>query len=143
MKSIILNTEEKRQRLLEYLRQAPLSRPLLIKLAWYKPNRTLAQNALLHLWLGVIVKHWNMTTGELFSQEAFKEFLKKQFLGTEIIELPCGQVMERTIRTRDLNTKKFTEFLEAVEIWAATEIELMLPRPDEYYFSAMGLNEAS
>ena len=70
---------------------------------------------------------------------AWKELLKEKFLGFDMIELPDGTIKAITKHTSDCSTKELTEFLEKIDHYAVTELGLMLPKPDDLWWEAMGI----
>lgn len=138
MSAIIIRTEQDKKRAIQYLTDLSIEKPLKITITSHRKNRTLAQNRLAHKWFNCIAEHWLLTTGEAFSAMAWKEQLKRMFLGFDEFELPNGAFIHNTKRTRDCTTKELTDFLEKVEAYCLIELNLQLPRPEDIYFEAMG-----
>lgn len=122
-----------------YLMSLSLDKPVIITIDEYVKNRTNAQNRLMHQWFNKISEHYFLTAGEAYAPLAWKEMLKEKFLGFDMIEMPDGSVKAITKHTSDCNTKELTEFLEKVDYYAVTELGLMLPKPDDLYWQAMGI----
>lgn len=131
MAAFIVRTEQDRDQALAAVRDALL--PARVEVKAYKKNRSLAQNRLLHMWMKCLADHWYESTGELFAPDVWKLQCKRQFLGDEVIELPGGHQIEQVRKTSQLNTQDFTDFLQQIEIWAADDLECLLPRPEDYY----------
>ena len=104
----------------------------------YKKNRSIAQNRLMHGWFLQISKERQEAGHKIYTPKVWKEYFKTMFLGEEVIELPNGKFKIQSIRTRDLNTKEMTEFLEKVDHYAGSELEIQLFHPDDYNY-AMGI----
>jgi hypothetical protein len=136
---IILDSEAQKAKARQWLESVALEPVQVLTIKPYVKNRSLAQNRLLHLWINCIKDHWLESTGEIYSAEAWKEQLRQDFLGIESFGMPNGYIATRTRRTRDLNVKEFTEFLEKIDAYAATELELVLPHPDDLWWEAMGI----
>ena len=134
----IIKTQADKAKAIKAIENMAIEKPMQVTISEYRMTRSIAQNRLMHKWFNVISEHWLLTTGEAFSAVAWKEQLKRMFLGFDEIELPNGGFIHNTKQTRDCNTKELTEFLEKVEAWAATEINCQLPHPDDYYYLAMG-----
>ncbi len=85
-----------------------------------KPKtRTLEQNA--RYWgRGVLaqIAEKAVVGGRRFSAEAWHEQFKRQFIGID--ELPSGQVIGKS--STKLTVKQFTDFVDQVEAYAATEL---------------------
>ena len=122
-----------------FFNQIGFSKPLKVVISEDKQTRTAAQNRLMHMWFNHISEHYQQTIGEAYSPMAFKELLKRQFLGFDLIDLPNGETVAQTKSTRDCNTKELTDFLQKIEVWALTEISCQLPHPEDLYWQAMGI----
>lgn len=118
-----------------------LDKPVEITIKEYVKNRSHAQNRLMHDWFNKMSEHYFLTTGELYAPLAWKELLKEKFLGFDMIELPDGTIKAITKHTSDCTTKELTEFLEKIDHYAVTELGLMLPKPDDLYWEAMGITK--
>lgn len=102
----------------------------------FRRSRSLAQNNLLHHWLQVISTHYAETYGEWHAPDIWKQYVKSLFLGEESREIN-GKIITITRHTSELTVPEFTELLEKIDMWCATELQLMLPHPD-IYGEAMG-----
>jgi hypothetical protein len=91
----------------------------------YDTKRSNAQNALLHVWMGDVSEQYYLSHGSLYSPIAWKEYFKKMFLGEETLEVPRGTIV-RTRRSRDLKVKEMTKFMEQIQFYCATELEIIL-----------------
>jgi hypothetical protein len=138
--SIVISNEANRQQAITSLQELPIDVPMVVSITEYRKNRSLAQNKLLHAWITKIAEHWRDSTGQVISMEAWKEYLKRTFLGYEVVALPNASYIELTRKTSTLNTKEFTEFLELIDAYAVTDLNLILPHPDDLYYEAMGLS---
>jgi hypothetical protein len=134
----IIKTQADKTKAIKVIESLVIEKPMQVTISEYRMTRSIAQNRLMHQWFNLIAEHWHSSTGESFTPMAFKELLKRKFLGFDLVDLPDSQKLAQTKRTRDCNTKELTEFLEKVEAWAATEINCQLPHPDDYYYLAMG-----
>lgn len=103
-----------------------------------RKNRTLAQNRLMHQWFNEISESYHLTHGEIYAPKAWKEQLKRLFLGFDTMKLPNKDSVFLTKHTADCTTKELTEFMEKIEVYAADDLGLMLTRPEDLYFEAMG-----
>ena len=59
--------------------------------------------------------------GKLFSTESWHEMFKRKFIG--VTELPNGEVIGMS--STKLTTKEFSEFCEAVEAFAVTDLNVI------------------
>jgi hypothetical protein len=124
-----------------YLMSLSLDKPVVITIEEYVKNRSNAQNRLMHQWFNKISEHYFLTQGEAYAPRAWKELLKDKFLGFDMVELPDGSVKAITKHTSDCSTTELTDFLEKIDHYAVTELGLMLPKPDDLYWEAMGITK--
>ena len=97
-----------------------------IEIKQYRKKRSVDQNAFLH---GVPLKMISDTTG--YEIEDMKTYLLGEFSGWTEYEV-WGQLRKRpNKRSHELNTKEFTEFLDFIQRWAAQELGLLIPNPNE------------
>jgi hypothetical protein len=60
--------------------------------------------------------------GRRYEMEAWKEFYRARYIGTEEIELPDGRRIERGISTTTLDRESFANFITEIEAHATTEL---------------------
>lgn len=118
----------------------PTDESMVVTIQPYRKNRTLAQNRLMHQWFNEISSSYHLTHGELYTAIAWKEQLKRLFLGFDTMKLPNKDSVFLTRHTADCSTKELTEFMEKIEAYAADDLGLQLTRPDDLYFEAMGFS---
>jgi hypothetical protein len=124
----------------EHLQQ----RPLPYRIQFKKLTRSISQNALLHMWIREIVKHFirngkeTWSTGAPIDEESMKENLKETFLGTETTEqvnLKTGEVTTKTTtrHSSKLDKGEFYAFMTMIDEWATGHrIRLTRPEDSEY-----------
>lgn len=111
---------------------------LKVTLEPYKENRSLAQNRLMWMWYDVIRKAWHESGDKLFESEVWHIQFCRILLGQEWITLPNGQMEQRTRGTRHLNTAEMSEYLTVLDAYVGSEMDIILPHPEELFFEAMG-----
>lgn len=102
----------------------------------HKKKRSLAQNRCFHAWMRELSQLYAEHYGEERAPWVWKEFMKRQFLGEESVDLR-GEMISRTRRTRELGVKEFAEFLTRVDAWVTQELAITLARMPDYW-EAMG-----
>jgi hypothetical protein len=116
--SIVLRTERDAQRLWGVLKgwlsMADMGKPFSVDVSEYHAKRSLDQNKRLHAMLNEISQSAYLN-GRRYEMEAWKEFYRSRFIGTEEIELPDGRRIERGISTTALNKQEFADFMTAIE----------------------------
>lgn len=89
----------------------------------YVKKRSLNQNALYWKWIGILA----VDTGN--DVDSVHEFVKQKFLIPKITEID-GETIE-TRSTKNLTTAEFKTFMDAFYAWAATELGIFFPVPEE------------
>ncbi len=121
-------------------------KPLEVLVRPYKKNRSLAQNNLLWMWLGLIANHIREEYGLMFdgmegtpTSEDLKDYFQRKFLGFKTYPMPGYEYLADRVRgTSELNTAQFTEFLQRIDVYAGSELGLRLPHPADLFYEAMG-----
>ena len=85
-------------------------------------HRSVSQNRLLWLWLRCIADELGYTADDMYDYFCSK-YLSKEVYGERVVT-----------GTSKLDTKTFKEFLDAIQIFAASELGITLPDPDDLYF---------
>lgn len=91
-----------------------------------RERRTLSQNALLWMWLRCIAEDTGNTTDDLYSVFCAK-FLRKRVIIN-------GEAVECCKTSSQLDTYEMTEFLVHVQTFAALELGITLPNPEDQNF---------
>jgi hypothetical protein len=99
----------------------------LIQFKQYRRKRSTEQNAFLHaVPLKLICEH----TG--YEIDDMKTYLLGRAFGWEEYTI-FGDIRKRPLkRSSDLTTAEFSFFMEFCEMWAAQELQLIIPKPNEY-----------
>lgn len=91
-----------------------------------RERRTLSQNALLWMWIRCIADDTGNTTNDLYDVFCSK-FLRKR------VEVN-GDVVECCKTSSQLNTAEMTAFLDNIQVYAASELGITLPNPEDRNF---------
>ncbi|MCK5604496.1 hypothetical protein KAR91_21580 [Candidatus Pacearchaeota archaeon] len=129
---MIIHNEIDKDRVIKHVQALNIDKPWSVDIKPYKKNRSLSQNKLYFLWLNTIGNDIGYTTDELHAIMADK------FLPDEIVEYG-GKQIKKDKSTSRLNTKEFTEYLEKIDRFAAAELGIVLPSPEDLYYEAMGI----
>lgn len=90
-----------------------------------KKQRTIKQNS--YLW-GVVYTFIAVETGH--TTEEIHTFMKKQFLPRDFITIgKQDQEIEKS--TTDLSTKEMNEYIEKIRAFAAQELQMNIPSPED------------
>jgi hypothetical protein len=90
-----------------------------------KKPRSLSQNK--YYW-GVVVLILSTEIGE--DKDTMHEVLKMKFLSEKII-MPDMTVTPIGRSTSELSTVNFEEFVKTVQMWASSEMNIYIPKPNE------------
>ena len=120
----IVRDEYMRTRVADLIARLDLSKPWQITVEPHRARRSLNQNNLYHLWVGIIAAH----TGN--SHDAVHEFIKGEFLAPRMVEI-AGRHRECRPSTTALKTDEMSLFMNQVYAWATTELGLLLPLPED------------
>jgi len=118
----IMRTDADRKRVLDVLAAVSLGKPVRVEWEVGFKRRSLNQNNLYHMLVGVIAKE----TGN--SHEAVHEAIKQRFVAPEFIEL-AGKTHEVRTTTK-FNTADFSDLTTQVYALGA-EMGIYLPSPEE------------
>jgi hypothetical protein len=129
MPSFRIINQATKQAVIQYLNRLPDDgKRRDVSITLHREKRTIPQNRLYRLWLGVIADETGYD-----STDDLHEAFKVMFLGTKTVEI--GRI-EQTIpiSTTKLDTAQFTHFLERLEAWAGSELGIILPHPEDAYW---------
>ena len=131
---MIVRNESDKDRAISRIKALCMDKPWQMECKLYKKNRSLSQNKLYFMWMKVIGDSIGYTSEEMHA------IMADEFLTTEFVEYG-GNKIKRDKSTSRLNTKEFTEYLENIDRWAASEMGIVLPSPEDLYFEAMGMKK--
>jgi hypothetical protein len=135
-KTYILRNDQDLWNFAKRMREASITKPLKVKVEVYRKQRSLAQNALMWMWYHEIQKHLQVTTGEWYSDDDIHEFFKRKFLPIRVVRI--GNEIKRVRpSTRKLSTMEMSDYLNSIDMYCSTELELNLTHPSIYQ-EAMG-----
>lgn len=103
--------------------QARIGQPLVVSVEAYAVKRSVEQNRKLHAILNEIAENVYVD-GRRYDVEAWKEQVRRRFIGTEELDLPNGTRIERGVSTTTLNASQFSALIEQVTAWSITELEI-------------------
>ena len=137
--TFILTSAQVRDKAAEMVRGLTLDPVHEVVVRPYRKDRTLAQNATLHLWMTVVSQWAGEHHGKFFPSSHWKEYFKQMFLGEETIRIG-KRVITRTVPTSSLKVKQFAELLDSIDHYVGAEFEdCDLPHSDDNYYLAMGV----
>lgn len=113
-----------REAICDYLRGLPEGKSYDVSVKLHRGKRTSPQNAWYWTIVGIVSRETDNT------KDVIHRFFKKEFLGYDIKEIG-GKRIAIVRSSSSLTTEEFTEYLNNVEAFAATELGIILPHPDD------------
>jgi len=121
-----INYPSDKQKVIDYIQKLP-DKKYIVKIELKREIRSYPQNKLMWLWLTCIMQETGNDKNDL------NEYFKGEYLPTkETIIL--GKTIKKTVSTRELDSKQFTDYLERIQQFANTELGLILPNPEDLHF---------
>lgn len=117
-----------------YVRNMEIKKLMHVTIEPYRPIRNKKQNDLLHVWVTQIARDYYLATGESYSPDAWKIFLKKQILGKRLIKTPDGEDEYEIISTRKLTKTEFARFLDDIQHYMFDQYNITLENRDDDTF---------
>jgi hypothetical protein len=118
-----LQSEEDRNKAITSLVKINLSEGWWFDLSKRKKVRTVSQNRLERLWLACIEAETGNDSNDLH------DFFKRKWI--EPKEVMMFGEQQLIYSTRDLNTIQFKNFLDKIQVFASTELNITLPIPED------------
>ena len=128
-KYFILKSDAIKQRAAEFILKLSGDTVYEVIIRPHKSNRSLQQNNLLHAWCSFISQQYAEAHGKFYPASHWKEYLKDLFLGQEVIEVNGKQIV-KPVETSKLNVKDMQEFMDKVDHYCASELQIYLPTPE-------------
>ena len=116
--------EHTRKRVIDVLMALDLTKRWRVVIEPEKKRRSLNQNALMWKWHGIVAEATGHTANEIH------EWAKLTFLPPAFITID-GKTVEIRKSTTDLDTREMSRFMDNYNAWAASEMGLVLPHPDD------------
>lgn len=115
---------EDKQAVWSYIDSLPNGKRYDINIARHRERRTIDQNRLLFLWINCISNE----TGQ--DKDDLHIYFKHKFLPPNYIRV-LGLQIYITPTTTTLDTKQFTDYLNSIQVFAAAELGITLPNPED------------
>ena len=129
---MIIRNESDKDKAQAHIKALNIDKPWKMELKPYRKNRSLAQNSLYWQWITCIGNELGYIKDEMHA------IMAHMFLPEKLVEYDGKQIKQDRSTSR-LNTKQFTEYLESIDRWAAGDMGIVLPSPEDLYYEAMGI----
>ena len=117
-----IKTPRERLDLIRFIEKLNSDKTWIIEIKQYRKKRTPSQNRMYWMWINCIASE----TGN--RPDDIHDYLKNRFLPKRNITLYNGETRAVAMSTTDLNTKQFTDYLNAIDADVSTEgIRLLYP----------------
>lgn len=133
MKIFKLVHAKAKENCIKFIENIKLDAKLEVVIKKTQSSRSLAQNNLLHMWLGAIRDERHLAGYDLHSIDVWKEFFRQRFLVPESV-IVNGQVVTIRKSTTKLTIKEFAVLLQKIEAYSTTELSIFLPSPDDLMY---------
>ena len=124
-----INSDFDKLAIKNYIDKLPENKRYTIEITQKRENRTLDQNALYWLWLTCIEQE----TGN--SKEDIHYYCKDNFLPKKEMQI-AGEVVYIPESTTKKDTKQFSDYMNKVQVFAASELGIILPDPQDLIFES-------
>lgn len=101
-------------------------KPYNVSIVEFRKNRS--NNANRYYW-GVVIKELCSHTG--YNADEMHDLLKAKFNPKELVFKETGESIKIGGSTADMNTLEFDNYLEQIRIFALTELDVLIPLPNE------------
>jgi len=110
-----------------YIQRLDLKKLYTVEVLEKKSTRSISQNSLMWLWLTCI----SFETGN--DRDELHDIFKKKWITPKKVVL-FGEEINR-YSTADLNTTQFKYYLDHIQFFAASELAITLPDPEDRYWN--------
>ena len=125
-------TSSDKAKVVEYINKLPETKQYNIEVKLMREKRTVSQNSLYWAWMACIQDE----TGT--NQNDLHEIFKQKFLGCQSRNVRLANEeysIVEGVSTTKLDTKQMTDYLDRIQQFASTELGIVLPNPDDLYWS--------
>ena len=129
MKRFIIHKQDaiRRENARQFIDELDPNKKWKVEISQYRKVRSIEQNSFLH---GVPLKILSDHTG--YTLDEIREYLAGEFTGWEEYDV-FGKKKVRPIKTSSqMSTKEMTEFIEFIQWWASSTLNIRIPDPNEY-----------
>jgi len=119
--------ETDKEKVKQYIDKLPEGKQYIVEIKQKRSIRSIQQNRLYWLWIACICDETGGDKDSVHSELGEMFLPKEQRKGIiEIREIP--------VSTSSLNTLQFTNYLESINVFASSELGIVLPNPDDLYW---------
>lgn len=124
----VVRDNAEREAIRDYISRLPDGKTYDVSIKLHRTKRSSEANNLYWAWIGIIAQE----TGN--DREVCHKFFAKKFLGYDTKEF--GDEKIAIVKsTSNLDTAQFAEYMNQVEAFAAVELGIILPHPDDRLYN--------
>lgn len=127
--TVIIRDEPLRQRVVDLIQALNIEKPWEVTVKRHTKRRTLAQNRLYWRWVTVAADHVSQHTG--YDKDDIHDFFKQKFLIPR--QVIIGETISVIYSTKNLSMAEMSQYCENIDRWCASELGVMLPKPEELH----------
>lgn len=113
-----------------------------VEIKLYRPQRSLAQNRLFHMWVGEIAEHFGVDTRSKEHIQAIKDAIKLAVRNPiDVVDPFTGEIRQIPISTSSYGVSDMADFLNDLEMYALQQHGIKLSQPQEYELARQGIKD--
>lgn len=112
-----------------YIEKLPEGKKYDVTISLKREKRTLPQNKLYWMWLTIMAEDIGTDKNYLHNEFSNRYLDKEEVTGIH------GEVIYKPISTTKLNTAQFTKYLDQIQVFASSELGIVLPTPEHEAWS--------
>lgn len=137
MKEIIeIYNDQDKGRFISRMQNAQVRKPWKIVISYLRDSRSNKQNRLYWMWVGCIIQHFIDHAGAYKTKLQIDAWLLDLFAPVEEFEVN-GKTIHKQLSTSEMDTKQMAVYLNKIDTYCATELELYLPHPEDLWLMAV------
>lgn len=130
---MIIRTEQDRQYLMQKISNAPVNRVWEIKIEFWHPKASYRQIKLYWMWIQEIIDFFIQAVGRYKTKEQINDWLLDLFAPIDVF--PDGAFNLHSVSK--MNVFEMSQFLDKIDIFCASEFQLLLTKPISLYPEAV------
>ena len=131
-KTYYIENEKERDQLFDRMKSKEVKRPWQVVVSYVESIRSMKQNRLYWMWVQEIIDHITLSTGETKTKKQIDAWLLDMFAPSEQSEFR-GKIFNVVTTTSDMTMKQMAHYLNDIELYCPTELELALTHPPDLY----------
>lgn len=125
-----INKQSDKESVISYIDKLP-DKQFIVTIEKKKVTRTISQNSLYWMWINCISKETGNEPNDLHEYFGELKFPKVE------VKMFDGSTRTKPMSTTKMDTVQFKEVLDWIQMFASTELGLILPNPEDKYFEEM------